>query len=136
MTTFATMKKIPFLVLFVLMFVSLAHTAYGKKSGSTKRSTPKGKTVSSSQAALPSDPAAVQSAMQKLRPSIMGDPDIIKKVFGLLFSPDFQVLINDPEVMKAVRSFDIKALMANPKFINAVNNPAVKEISQKIEQGK
>ncbi len=130
------MKKILFLVLFILMSVSLAHTAYGKKSGSAKKSAPKGKAVSSSPAVLPSDPAAVQSEMKKLRPSIMGDPDIIKKVFALLFSPDFQVLINDPEVMKAVRSFDIKALMANPKFINAVNNPAVKEISQKIEQGR
>ena len=126
------MKKIPFLVFFVLMSFSLAHTAYGKKSGSAKKSAPKGKAVSSSQAAPSSDPAAVQSEMKKLRPSILGDPDIVKKVFALLFSPDFQVLINDPEVMKAVRCFDIKALMANPKFINAVNNPAVKEISQKI----
>ena len=120
------MKKIFFLVLLVLMSVTLAHTAYGK--------TPKGKSVSSSEGTLPSDHAAVQSEMQKLRPAIMNDPDILKKVFALLFNPDFQALAHDPEVMKAVRSFDIKALMANPKFMNAVNHPSIQEISQKIER--
>ncbi|MFH1799362.1 MAG: hypothetical protein ABH891_00750 [Candidatus Omnitrophota bacterium] len=130
------MKKILFLVLFVLISAALADTAYGKSIELTEGSTPGGKIVLSSQGTAPSDPAAVQSEMQKLRPAIMGDPDVLKKIFGLLFSPDFQALVNDPEVMKAVRSFDVKALMANPKFVNAVNHPAVKEISQKIKQEK
>jgi hypothetical protein len=90
--------------------------------------------AASSEETIPSDPAVVQSAMQRLQPAIMDNLDIMKTVVSLISSPDFRALVNDPEVMNAVKSLDVKTLMANPKFINAINNPAVKDIEQKLNE--
>jgi hypothetical protein len=90
--------------------------------------------VDSSGAAVPSDPAAIQSEMQKLQPAIMSDPNIMKTVAGLVSNPDFQALVNDPEVVNAAKSLDLKTLMANQKFVKAINDPAIKEIDQKMKE--
>ena len=76
----------------------------------------------------------IQSEVQKLEPAITGNPDIMKAIPGLLASPDFQDILNDSEIQKAAKSMDIKALMANEKFVKAANNPAVKEIGQKLKE--
>ena len=39
----------------------------------------------------------------------------------------------DPEILKAAKTMDVKALMANQKFVNAIKNPAVKEIDKKLK---
>ena len=73
---------------FIWMSVSLAGTASGKEIELTDGNTPDGEIAASFREALSSGPAAIQSAVQKLRPSLMNDPDILKKVFSLLFSPE------------------------------------------------
>ena len=87
-----------------------------------------------SKEAVPLDPAAIQSEMQKLQPAITRNPDIMKTIAGLISNPDFQALLKDPEVMNAAKSLDLKTLMANQKFVNALNDPTVKEIDRKIEK--
>jgi hypothetical protein len=82
---------------------------------------------------VPPDAAALQTEIQKLQPAITGNPDIMRTIAGLISDPDFQALFKDPEIMNAAKSLDIKTLMANEKFVNAVNNPTVKEIGRKIK---
>ena len=88
---------------------------------------------SSSAGGIPLDPAAIRNEVQKLQSKITGDPDTMKAVAGLVSKTDFQDLLKDPEIMNAAKSLDIKTLMANEKFVNAVNDPAIKKIGQKVK---
>jgi hypothetical protein len=90
--------------------------------------------VASSEETVPFDPAAIQIEMQKLQPAILGNPNVMKIVVGLISNPDFQALANDPEVVNAAKSLDLKTLMANQKFVKAINDPAIKEVDQKIKE--
>ena len=80
-----------------------------------------------------SDTVDVQSEMQRLQPVITGNPEIMRTVAGLISDPDFKALLEDPAIMSAAKSLDVKALMANEKFVKAVNSSAVQEIKQKIK---
>jgi hypothetical protein len=79
------------------------------------------------------DAAALQAELQKIQPAITGDPGIMSAIVALFSDPVFQALFKDPEIMKAVRSLDFKALTANEKFIKAMNHPTVQSIRQKIK---
>ncbi len=74
------------------------------------------------------------SEVQRLQSAIISNPEIISSIPGLVATPDFQALLQDPEIMSAAKSMDIKALMTNPKIMKAINNPAVKEIAQKVKE--
>ena len=65
---------------------------------------------------------------------IMGNPDILKITAGLANDPQFQALMKDPQIMRAIYAGDMQTLMANPKFMNAINNPEIEKIKNKIEQ--
>src|SRR3990172_5459524 len=45
-----------------------------------------------------------------------------------------QKMMNDTEVMKAVNSGDVAALMANPQFLKLMNNRTVQEITNKVSK--
>ena len=79
------------------------------------------------------DAATVQNGIQELQPAMIGNPDIMRTISGLISNPDFRDLLKDPEIMNAAKSSNIKALMANEKFIRVLNDPAVKEIRQKVK---
>jgi len=72
----------------------------------------------------------VNSVEQKM----IGDADIMSMVKSLQSDPDFQAILQDPEVVKAVQAGDIAALMANPKFMKLLNKQAVQQIKNKISQ--
>ena len=72
----------------------------------------------------------VNSVEQKM----IGDADIMSMVKSLQSDPDFQAILQDPEVVKAVQASDIAALMANPKFMKLLNKQAVQQIKNKISQ--
>ena len=162
------MKKIFFLLLFVLMSVSLAYAAHKVRIELTDGSTVDGEVVSFSDGKYtvnsPSlgtlqiedskirnirstdqaaespqkdgasfDAATVQHEFQKLQPAMVSDPDTVRTISGLISNPDFQVLFKDPKIMNAAKSLDIKTLMADEKFVKALNDPAVKEIRQKVK---
>jgi hypothetical protein len=65
---------------------------------------------------------------------MMGDADIISMVKSLQSDPDFQAILQDPEVIGAVEAGDIAALMANPKFMNLLNKQTVQQIKNKLAQ--
>lgn len=64
---------------------------------------------------------------------IMGDKEIMGLILSLQGDPDFQKILADPEVMRAVSAGDITALTANPKFMQLLNNPTVQRIQQKVQ---
>ncbi len=59
----------------------------------------------------------------------------VKEIMGLIQSlqndPDFQKVLKDPNIMKAVNDGDISELTANTRFMKLLDNATVKEIQQK-----
>lgn len=79
------------------------------------------------------DTATAQNEMQKLQPAVTGNPEIMKMISGLIANPDFQALLQDPEIVNAAKTLNIQALLANEKFVKAMNNPIITQISQKVK---
>ena len=61
-----------------------------------------------------------QSEIQKMLSGIVGNMDALKALPGMFASPDFQAILKDPEVIKAVKSMDVKAFMANEKVVQFI----------------
>lgn len=78
--------------------------------------------------------SSVKSEMDKYKTAMMNNPDILRIINDLTSDPQFQKLMEDPEVMKAINSGDIQTLMSNQKFMEAANNPRVNEIKNKLKQ--
>ena len=76
----------------------------------------------------------VKAKMAGYQNTIMNDPETVKTMTELAQDPQFQALLNDPQVMDAVKSGNVQALMANPKVMNLMNNSKVKEIESKVRQ--
>jgi hypothetical protein len=70
--------------------------------------------------------------IQILQQSMMSDPEIMKMIMSLQNDPNFQEVLKDPDILKAVNSGDIDSLLSNPKFIRLLNSPAIQEIGSKI----
>lgn len=82
------------------------------------------------------DAVTVQNEIQKIQPAIMGNPEVMSALPGLVASPDFQALLKDPEILNAVKSMNIQALITNEKFLKMAGNPTVQDIAQKIKEKK
>ncbi len=85
--------------------------------------------------AAPSEPAfqAGQSAVQSLQSSMSADQGLMSSILQLQSDPDMQAVLNDPEVMRAVQTFDLDALTSNPKIQKLMNNHKVQSIQQRVQ---
>ena len=71
--------------------------------------------------------------MQNLQKSMVNNKEIMGLVVSLQNEPEMQALLKDPEIMAAVQSGDIGALMSNPKFLwKLLNNAKIQEIQKKV----
>ncbi|MBL6690443.1 MAG: hypothetical protein ISP91_08630 [Pseudomonadales bacterium] len=97
----------------------------------------KGKILSISQGSQPaisSDSAmqAGQSAVQNLQTSIASDQRLMTSIRQLQSDPDMQAVLSDPELMRAVQSFDLQTLQNHPKIKKLMNNSNVQSIQQRV----
>lgn len=69
--------------------------------------------------------------VMSLQNKMASDGEIMNMIQGLQSDPEFQEILQDPEIMKAVQTGDITTLVANPKFMRLLNNQAVKDIKNK-----
>jgi hypothetical protein len=72
--------------------------------------------------------------LKSLQEKMMSDGEVMNTIQTLQNDPEFQKILEDPEIMKAVQAGDINALMANPRFMELLNKPAVQEIGKRISQ--
>jgi len=70
--------------------------------------------------------------VMSLQNKMMSDGEIMNMIQGLQNDPEFQEILQDPELMKAVHAGDITTLVANPKFMRLLNNQSVKDIKNKV----
>lgn len=77
---------------------------------------------------------AIKSEIDKVKTKMMTNPDTLKMATEMTLDPQFQEIMKDPEIIKAVYSGNIQALMSNQKFMAAANHPKIKEINKKLEE--
>jgi hypothetical protein len=91
------------------------------------------RTQTSEEAAKPAA-APAGADVQGMVTKMQGNDDIMALINTLKDDPEMQAVINDPQVLKAISAGDYSALMANPKFMELLNNPKVLEIQKKMGQ--
>ncbi len=74
---------------------------------------------------------SIKPEIRDLQRSMIGDEEIMNMIFSLQNDPAIQDILSDPEIMNAVKSGDISTLLANPKFMNLLNNINIKEIQKR-----
>lgn len=84
-------------------------------------------------ASLNSMKQASQSAVQSLQSSITSDPGMMASILALQNDPDMQAVLSDPELMRAIQSFDLEALQNNPKIQQLMNNSTVRKIHRNVD---
>ena len=94
------------------------------------------RSISSGAPAAPTPNAATStssSAVQALQSSMTSDRGIMDSIRSLQNNPDMQAVLQDPEVMQAVQSFDLQALANHPKIKKLMQNAEVKRIQGKFD---
>jgi hypothetical protein len=77
--------------------------------------------------------ASVQQEIKAIQQKMIADESIIQLILALQNDPDFQDILQDESIMKAISSGDFNALMINPKIVKLMNNSRVQEIKGKLE---
>ncbi len=124
----------------LVSFTNGVYTIKSKSLGLVKIGEEKVKTARRSGVAV-SSPAAAQSAaggygseIQGMVTKMQGDEEIMSLINALKDDPEMRALLNDSEVMNAISSGNLSALMANPKIMELLNNPKVRQIQKKMGQ--
>ena len=75
--------------------------------------------------------ASIKPEIRDLQRSMINDEEIMNMILSLQNDPAIQDILSNPEIMNAVKSGDISTLLANPKFMNLLNNIYIKEIQKR-----
>jgi hypothetical protein len=67
-----------------------------------------------------------------LKEKMLNDTDIMALIAELHNDPEIQQLLADPAAVEAARKGDIQALVANPRFMQLLDNPRIREIQRKV----
>lgn len=77
---------------------------------------------------------AVKSQIDTMKTAMVNDPQTMEIIAGLLVDPQFQELLKDPEIVNALNSGNIQALMSNAKFMSITSHPKLGEIRNKLKE--
>ncbi|MDD4940240.1 MAG: hypothetical protein PHI60_08835 [Candidatus Omnitrophica bacterium] len=81
----------------------------------------------------PQPNGSVQNKVDAMRNKMMGDPATVGMVMSLQDDPQLQEILQDPEIMNAIKSGNSASLANNEKFMRLKNNPKIQAIKEKIE---
>lgn len=79
---------------------------------------------------------SVSAQLKAIKKNIVNDQDIMNMIYSLQRDPDFQQIMRDPEIVKALMSGDIESLTSNPKFMKLMDHQTVQEIGNKLSERK
>lgn len=77
---------------------------------------------------------STQVEIQALQQQIMRDKELLDIILPLQNDPDFKNAMEDPSIMEAVNSGDMKVLLSNPRFMKLLSNPKILDIQDKIKK--
>jgi hypothetical protein len=78
---------------------------------------------------------AVAPQMEELKERMMKDDGTVALIGALQNDPDMLALLSDPSIVHAIQAGDIGTLMNNPVFMKLLNNPRLREIENRVQQG-
>jgi hypothetical protein len=70
---------------------------------------------------------------KSLQEKMMSDQEVMSMITSLQNDPEFKKIMEDPKLVQAVAAGDIAVLMADPRFVKLLSNPAVQEIQKKVK---
>ena len=73
-----------------------------------------------------------EKQIETLEERISSQPETMDAIRALQSDPQFQEVLNDPEVAAALQSGNTGALLANPKINNLMSHPAVQDITKQL----
>lgn len=68
--------------------------------------------------------------IQRLQVTLASDAGLMESISGLQSDPQVQAILNDPQIMQAIMSYDLEALTSNEKFMALMNNANVQAVSK------
>ncbi len=74
-----------------------------------------------------------QQKIMAIQKEMIADGSIMQLILSLQSDPDFQDILQDETIIKAINSGDFNGLMTNPKIVKLLNKPNVQEIKKKLE---
>ena len=77
--------------------------------------------------------ANMQSDMSRLKNTMTSNPQIMQIVTSLMTDPQFQEIMQDPQIVNAAKAGDIQTLMSNPKFMSVISNPKIGQIRDEVQ---
>lgn len=84
-------------------------------------------------AAPPPAPAlSAPAQLDAVQERIAADPALMQDITALQDVPEIQALLEDPEVMNAIRDGNLEALVGNPKLARLAADPRVQAIVRKL----
>ena len=76
----------------------------------------------------------INAQLQEIQGKLLNDEEIMALILSMQNDPEVQALLSDPAVMNAVAAGDVKALIDNPRFVQLLNKPQVREIQKRINR--
>jgi hypothetical protein len=102
----------------------------------TKGTTNTFKAVSSAEPRQTADGfGSVASRVEELKGRMLNDEGTMALIAALQNDPEMQALLGDPAIIHAIQAGDIGTLINNPAFLKIFNNPRVREIENRMQQG-
>ncbi len=80
----------------------------------------------------PDASAVTQSTIDSIQSRITNNASVMRTIMDLQNDPEMKAVLADPEVMRAVQSFDLDALAANPKIKALMNNQKIRSIQGSV----
>lgn len=74
----------------------------------------------------------INAQVQEMQGKLLNDEGIMALILSMQNDPEVQALLSDPAVVNAVAAGDVKALADNPRFMQLLNKPQVREIQKRV----
>lgn len=76
----------------------------------------------------------INAQVQEIQGKLLNDEGIMALILSMQNDPEVQALLSDPAVVNAVAAGDVKALADNPRFMQLLNKPQVREIQKRVNR--
>jgi len=70
--------------------------------------------------------------LPRVQERLMSDEAVLEKIQALKDDPDVQAVLNDTELMEALKTGDLNAVISNPKFMKLLESPEIQEIIEEV----
>lgn len=83
--------------------------------------------------AQPQSNELISNKAEAIRNKMMGDQQTVGMLISLQNDPQLREILQDPEIMEAIKSGNSASLANNEKFMRLKNNPKIQAIKERIE---